>query len=95
MYDGFVMKLVIEKIAEKINGMNIRNIYLSRNVLYFSFDSGDLKISLNPNFSYISFVEHFVKDPERNSFVDLLRSRIRGAKVVNFANIEYERSAIL
>lgn len=94
-YDGFVMRGTVEQIAKKIVGFNLRNVYLSKHILYFSFDNGDLKVSLNPNFSYISFVNHFVEDPEKNNFVEFLRSRIRGAKVVNFSNIQYERTAVL
>ncbi len=94
-YDGFVMMVTVKQIAKKIVGFNLRNIYLSKHTLYFSFDNGDLKVSLNPNFSYISFVNHFVEDPEKNNFVEFLRSRIRGAKVINFSNIQYERTAVL
>lgn len=94
-FDGFVMKNVVESISQKIVGLNIRNIYLSKNTLFFSFDSGDLKVCLNPNFSHISFVDHLVDDPEKNTFIDFLRSRIRGAKVVEFSNLGYERTAIL
>lgn len=94
-FDGFVMKNVVESISQKIVGLNIRNIYLSKNTLFFSFDSGDLKVCLNPNFSHISFVDHLVDDPEKNAFIDFLRSRIRGAKVVEFSNLGYERTAIL
>ena len=94
-FDGFVMKNVVESISQKIVGLNIRNIYLSKNTLFFSFDSGDLKVCLNPNFSHISFVNHLVDDPEKNTFIDFLRSRIRGAKVVEFSNVGYERTAIL
>jgi len=94
-FDGFVMKSVVESISQKIVGLNIRNIYLSKNTLFFSFDLGDLKVCLNPNFSHISFVNHLVDDPEKNTFIDFLRSRIRGAKVVEFSNVGYERTAIL
>lgn len=94
-FDGFLMKRTVEKISDEIRDFNIRNIYLSKNVLYFSFDKGDLKISLNPAFAHISIVNHLVSDPEKSAFVDLLRSRIRGAKVSEFVNMDYERTAIL
>jgi len=94
-FDGFLMKRTVERISDEIKDCNIRNIYLSKNILYFSFDDGDLKISLNPMFAHISLVNHLVSDPEKNAFVDLLRSRIRGARISEFVNMDYERTAIL
>ncbi|MEJ5257366.1 MAG: NFACT family protein [Fervidobacterium sp.] len=94
-FDGFVMRITAGKIEEHINGLNLRNIYLEDKVLYFSFDAGDLKISLNPNFAHISFTEHIVKEPEKQTFVDFLRSRIRGAKVSKFSSIGYDRTVVL
>ncbi|HPV63207.1 MAG TPA: NFACT family protein, partial [Fervidobacterium sp.] len=94
-FDGFLMKRTVERISDEIKDCNIRNIYLSKNILYFSFDDGDLKISLNPMFAHISLVNHLVTDPEKNAFVDLLRSRIRGARVSEFENVDYERTAVL
>ncbi|MEN3041717.1 MAG: NFACT family protein [Fervidobacterium sp.] len=94
-FDGFVMKSIINCIAQKLIGLNVRNIYLSKNSLFFSFDVGDLKVCVNPNFAHISLVDHLIKEPERNVFVDLLRSRIRGAKVIEFFSHGHERIAVL
>lgn len=94
-FDGFVMKRIVDEISKKIVGLNVRNVYLARNTLYLSFDVGDLKVSLNPNFSHISLVAHSLDEFEKNNFVEFLRSRIRGAKVLSFSNIEYERTALL
>ncbi|MFN6991845.1 MAG: NFACT family protein [Fervidobacterium sp.] len=94
-FDGFVMKQVVDEISKKIVGLNIRNVYLTKNTLYFSFDVGDLKVSLHPNYSHISLVEHSFDEFEKNNFLEFLRSRIRGAKVLSFSSIGYERTALL
>jgi len=94
-FDGFLMKLCVEKIAERVVGRNLKNIYLSHQALYFSFDEGDLKVSLHPNFAYLSWVEHTPMNTEKNGFVELLRSRLRGGRVVEFFPKGYERTATL
>jgi len=94
-FDGFVMNIAVQSLSEKIIGNNIRNIYLDNKVIYFSFDKGDLKISLHPNYSHISFTERIVKEPEKHSFVELLRSRIRGGKITEIITNGYERTMIM
>ncbi|AFG34939.1 putative RNA-binding protein, snRNP like protein [Fervidobacterium pennivorans DSM 9078] len=94
-FDGFVMKIVVEEIKESVLGQNVRNIYLYDKVIYFSFDKGDLKISLNPNYSHISFTDHLVKEPDKHTFVELLRSRIRGGKVTELTTNGYERTMVM
>jgi len=94
-FDGFVMNIAVQSIANLIIGNNIRNIYLDDKVIYFSFDKGDLKISLHPNYSHISFTEHIVKEPEKHTFIELLRSRIRGGKITGITTNGYERTMII
>lgn len=94
-FDGFIMKTVVEKIRDLILGKNVRNIYLYDKVIYFSFDEGDLKVSLNPNYSHVSFTNHIVKEPDKHTFVELLRSRIRGARVHELTTNAYERTMIM
>ncbi len=94
-FDGFVMKTVVEEVRNSVLGQNVRNIYLYDKVIYFSFDKGDLKISLNPNYSHISFTDHVVKEPDKHTFVELLRSRIRGGKVTELTTNGYERTMVM
>jgi predicted ribosome quality control (RQC) complex YloA/Tae2 family protein len=94
-FDGFVMKTVVEEIRNLIIGQHVRNIYLYDKVIYFSFDKGDLKISLNPNYSHVSFTDHIVREPEKHPFVELLRSRIRGGRVTELTTNGYERTMIM
>ncbi|ODN31345.1 Rqc2 family fibronectin-binding protein [Fervidobacterium thailandense] len=94
-FDGFLMNVTVQKIREKILGQSLRNVYLYHQILFFSFDDGDLKISMHPNFSYISWTEHLPMNTEKHSLVELLRNRTRGGRVVEFTSKGYERTAKL
>jgi len=94
-YDGFVMNKFINQ-AQFIVGSFLKNIYYKKNTMYFSFSNVDLKISLNPNFSYMTFERRMLsQDMKKHYFVDFLRSRIKNSKILSFEQFGFERTAKL
>ena len=94
-YDGFVMNKFINQ-AQFIVGSFLKNIYYKKNTMYFSFSNVDLKISLNPNFSYMTFERRMLsQDMKKHYFVDFLRSRIKNSKILSFEQFDFERTAKL
>lgn len=94
-YDGFVMNKFINQ-AQFIVGSFLKNIYYKKNTMYFSFSNVDLKISLNPNFSYMTFERRMLsQDMKKHYFVDFLRSRIKNSKILSFEQFGFERIAKL
>ncbi|SHH39412.1 Rqc2 family fibronectin-binding protein [Thermosipho atlanticus] len=94
-YDGFVMNSFINN-SQFIVGNFLKNIYFKKNVLYFSFSKNDLKVSLNPNYSYLTFERRDIpQDTKKHYFVDFLRSRVRNSRIIKFEQIEFERTAKL
>lgn len=94
-YDGFVMNKFINQ-AQFIVGSFLKNIYYKKNTMYFSFSNVDLKISLNPNFSYMTFEKRMLsQDMKKHYFVDFLRSRIKNSKILSFEQFDFERTAKL
>ncbi|MBO8160039.1 MAG: NFACT family protein [Thermosipho sp. (in: Bacteria)] len=81
-YDGFVMNTFLDNVSRTLQGSILRNVYYKKNVFYFSFQNRDLKISLNPNYSYITFEKRNIpNDTKSHYFLEYLRSRIRNSKV--------------
>lgn len=94
-YDGFVMNKFINQ-GQLIVGNYLKNIYYKKNNMYFSFSDVDLKISLNPNFSYMTFEKRMLsQDMKKHYFVDFLRSRIKSSKIISFEQLGFERTAKL
>lgn len=94
-YDGFVMNQFIKQ-GQFITNNYLKNIYFKKNVVYFSFTNADLKISINPNFSYMTFEKRMLSNEmERHFFIDFLRSRIRNSKLLSFEQLGFERTAKL
>ncbi|MBT1248405.1 MULTISPECIES: NFACT family protein [unclassified Thermosipho (in: thermotogales)] len=92
-YDGFVMKRFVDYAREKLLNAHIRNFYYKNNVVYINFQRFDLKVSLNPNFSYITFEKrNLPQDPKRHYFVEYLRSRLRGGIVFDVIDFQFERT---
>lgn len=94
-FDGFIMRRVVEETAQKITNQQLRNIFFHEGSLVLTFDGGELRVCLNPNHAHIVFAEKLTKDPSRNSFAELLRSRLRGGVVVDFRTLGFERTAVL
>ncbi|QTA37418.1 NFACT family protein [Thermosipho ferrireducens] len=91
-YDGFVMKRVQEEI-HRIMRFPLRNVFAVKNIVYFSFQNMDLKVSLNPNYSYITVEKRNIPDNLKlTSFVSFLRSRLKNARVEKLLQYGYERT---
>jgi len=89
--------LYVFPLTSKESGLDyLKNIYFKKNVVYFSFTNADLKISINPNFSYMTFEKRMLSNEmERHFFIDFLRSRIRNSKLLSFEQLGFERTAKL
>ena len=92
-YDGFVMRRFLDYSYDKLLNSHIRNFYYKDKVLYFSFQNFDLKISLNPSYSYITFEKREIpSDAKKHYFVEYLRSKVKGGVIKNVEQIELERT---
>lgn len=92
-YDGFVMRQFLEYSKPYLLNAHIRNFYIFNKIIYFSFQSFDLKISLNPSYSYITFEKRNLPlNTKSHYFVEYLRSKVRGGVIKNIEQIGLERT---
>ena len=93
-FDGLYMRRVIEEIKRNVKG-HLKNIYQYTKVDYFLvFNEGSVRVSLNPNLSFIALMEKY-DIPARmpSSFTMLLRKHIKSARFLGIDQEGFSRIA--
>jgi len=95
-FDGLYMRRVIDEINGNVEG-HLRNIYQHTKVDYFLvFGEGSIRVSLNPNFSFIAMMEKYdIPAKMPSAFTMLLRKYIKNAKFLSAEQEGFSRIAKL
>ncbi len=93
-FDGLYMKKVINEIGKQIEGP-LRNVYQASKVDYYlSFQSGSIRISLNPSFSFMAIMEKLeLPSKMPPSFTMLLRKHLKNARLIDITQQGFSRVA--
>ena len=95
-FDGLYMRRVIGEIKRNVKG-HLKNIYQYTKVDYFLvFGEGSIRVSLNPNFSFIAMMEKYdIPAKMPSAFTMLLRKYIKNAKFLSVEQEGFSRIAKL
>lgn len=95
-FDGLTLKKLM-KHFEDLNDTTLKQIYQPRkNEYYFQFGDFFLRVSLKPEFSFVSLSQKFWDDlPYPSNFVMLMRSLIKSARVVSISQLDFDRVLLI
>jgi len=95
-FDGLTLKKLMKHLKD-IKGTVLRQIYQPRkNEYYFQFSDFLLRVSLKPEFSFVSISEKFWDElPYPSNFVMLLRSQVKSARVMDIFQLDFDRVLVM
>lgn len=95
-FDGLTLKKLMKHL-ESLKDKTLKQIYQPlKNEYYFQFGDIFLRVSLKPEFSFVSLSQKFWDDlPYPSNFVMLLRSQIKGARVISISQLGFDRVLLI